>query len=587
MKKYLFLIFLLSFIIFSPSFNLHLAGDEYQSLWRYKLYFDGDIAGVWNKFNVFFTDYGPQDTFMSFIYKYASLNPIYYYIASFLLRLIASISVIPLVYRITRNRLASCISALFFAITTTGLESTDWVFNMPVYLAIASFNFFLYSYIEVIETKKLSWLVLSVALYGLTFILMPIRMSFLPLFILVCEFYWNYRNFNLQTLKSSTIRILVFFIALFVIFSSTNIGNSVLGYKSNEQNNTQLISKFSAYFSGVSKIFTDKKYTYLINPIGQIGAVVIPSNLVPGHREILSVRQQIKYVIFPSLFVFSIVLTILKKSFGFSKKSYLLQLIFSFIWTYFIWSIFSLKAIYPVQTSQLVSLVWGGYTLIIFFEIFRATFSKKTFSFYFVVALATIVLSFVQYWIRNPESVQVTFSRYLIIPAQGLALLLGLVLASGKNKLVMKFVVLSLIGVHMYTSYLYLFHLSEVRNIKMTENIRRSIPNVFSDNTMDKPKVFYFEPKNSEVLHHALLFGFPVIMSMQYNFNFNHNLIYTENWTEVVAAYQGGDGLKRFNFQYIKPVDPSNIYGYRLEENRLVDITSDIRAKLKADGLRQ
>ncbi len=139
---------ILSLLVFWPSFKLHLTGDDYLGLWRYHYYLDGHTTGIWNNLNFFLTDYGPQDTFTAIIHHFFDFQPIYYYLFSYLLRLLAAFSFFPLILSLTNNKNAAYLAILFFAITTTGLETTDWSFNMPSYLAIALMNTFLFVYLK-------------------------------------------------------------------------------------------------------------------------------------------------------------------------------------------------------------------------------------------------------------------------------------------------------------------------------------------------------------------------------------------------------------------------------------------------------
>lgn len=138
-----FLIILISLIVLYPSFNLALTGDDYLGLWRYNFYTSGRVGKVWDPISFFLTDYGPQDTFTAIIHYFVGFNSTPYYLFSFLFRLLAAFSFIPLIYYITKNKFAAVFTGLFFSVITTGLETTNWSFNAPSYLAILFLNLFL------------------------------------------------------------------------------------------------------------------------------------------------------------------------------------------------------------------------------------------------------------------------------------------------------------------------------------------------------------------------------------------------------------------------------------------------------------
>jgi len=184
-----------------------------------------------------------------------------------------------------------------------------------------------------------------------------------------------------------------------------------------------------------------------------------------------------------------------------------------------------------------------------------------------------------QYWLRDSHIIQVSNGRYLIIPAVGTALFIGALVGLAKRKTPIIFLVTILLLVHMYASHKYVSHLSTVRGISVTSEIRDTIPNVFTKDKLDNPIVFYFEPRNSEILHHSLLFGFPVIMATQYDFMNIFNIVYTDNWAEVVSAYIDGEGVRRFGAK-VEPVALENIYSYRLDGITLIETTDQTRSRL-------
>lgn len=575
----IFFVFFISFLVLRPSFNLHLSGDDYQSFWRYREYYTGMIPGEWNDTKIFLTDYGPQDIAMSLIQRHLGFKPQPYYIASYILRLLGALSFIPLIYSFSKNKNAAFIGALFFSVTLTGLESTDWVFNMPAYLAIVFLNIFLLVLLKSKEKDNPRLIVLSGILFAITIILMPIRMLFLPAVVVLVEFYWFFIKRDKKTVISGFLRISMYALVLYMIFSIGNIGNSLVGYGGQSSGST--LTKVSAYFSGLTTQISRGQYQMLLYPVGQIGSIIFPNTIVFPTRELIGNLRTLLLFVVPSLVILHVLLYFLKQGFPeITSTSRKKTFILCTIWALSSFSLFKLYITYPLQTSFFIPVLVGGYVIATLGMLIWTYKHNSQFIFYVSLPIIIITFSFVQYWLRDPQIIQPTFGRYLIIPAAGLTLLLGALISLSKDKTYMYILVIPLLATHMYASHKYVKHLAAVRNIEMTEILRNSIPDVFTEEKLDKPMVFYFEPKDSEILHHSLLFGFPVIMATQYQFMNIFNIAYTDSWQEVSAAYQTDDGLKRFGTKEEK-VQLDNVYSYKLDGTNLIDTTEETRNKLE------
>ena len=572
----------ISLIVFFPSFKLHLSGDDYQSLWRYLLYKEGIIPGRWTDIKIFFTDYGPQDIFMQSVFQLFGLKPFFYYGFSYLSRLLAAFSFLPLIYFLTKSKAAAFFSSLLFSVATPGLETTDWVFNMPSYLAIFFFNLFLITFFKLKEKYNSSLLLLSILLFTITIVAMPIRMVFLPVLLVLSEGYWLIRNRKFSVIKDGFAKITVYIITFIIILAVTNIGGTIgLGYDS-QRDVAGWKSNIEHYFSGIQEPFSEKKYQYFLYPVGQIGNIIIPNNLIRPRWEILTRSRSLFFVVIPSFVVVYFALKFLKRSYPqITERSRRVSLIILSCWAVFVWFFFAAPSKYQLATSVFMAMLFGGYVLTMLALLFIKNFKSKTNSYLILFAVLTIILSFAQYWVRNPNMVLVTYNRYFIIPAAGLAFLVGIIIGFAKNKSPIVVGSFCLVGLHMLSSFYYLNHLSKVREVKNTDNIRSAIPNIFTQEKLKNSILFYFEPQGSEVLHHSLLFGFPVIMSIQYDFLSNVNLIYTDDWSEVVSAHQTGEGTRRFNPLKIEPVKLDNIYSYELFGFDLSETTEETRSKLK------
>src|SRR5882724_3818576 len=270
LKKYYFFFFVLLIIAggyFSlrESFKLTLFGDDWLVFWRYLFHLGPPSSGEFNYLTYFLTVYGPEDMSLGIFQPLFGYHSIYYYSVSFLLRILAALSIYPLTYFLTKNKTSSLVASLFFAISYIGIETTNWVFNMPSYLAIITFSFFL---ILLCSRKYLNFKkgFLLGFLFYLTFIIQPIRMTGLPIRILLIEFFWLLEKPSFSTLKQIFIRFLIIFIAfLFVKFGGQSISTS-------GEMVQRVLTGLSFITNQINTGYTD----VLMNPFILVGSLFIP-----------------------------------------------------------------------------------------------------------------------------------------------------------------------------------------------------------------------------------------------------------------------------------------------------------------------
>lgn len=267
-------IIFISLFTFWPSFNLGLFGDDWLAFFRYLQYLGPNAQGSWNHLTYFLTSYGPEDMIMGLLQKIYGYNSMLYYLTSYFLRLIASFSLYPLVFYLTRNKLSSFLAVLFFSITSIGLETTNWVFNMPSYIAITFLNLFLYFYIRSKDERKIEIFVASILFLFLAIVSQPIRMHGLLPFILIMEFFWLIRG-GINQLSQALIRIgvfaSIFAITLLFLSSSPVVTGSIL---------------FTDGVKAISKLLNEGRLDFLFNPLIILGGFFTPEPIFQTNKII-------------------------------------------------------------------------------------------------------------------------------------------------------------------------------------------------------------------------------------------------------------------------------------------------------------
>ncbi len=255
-----------SFLTFYPVFKLGLFGDDWIAIFNYQRYLGPNSSGQWNHLTYYLTSYGPQEIVIGLLQKIYGLNSFYYQLTSYFLRLFAAFSIYPVTWYLTRNKQAAFFAVLFLSITTIGLETTVWVFNMQSYIAIFFLNLFFFFYLKSRFEQNIKLLVLAGLLFAITFILQSIRMHGLLFFIIVMELFWLFQKPTKTLIKQILPRIFLFtciFIVIFLTLSKSPVASSS--------------SVTNEIMTTLTKIIYESKTSLLLNPVKTIGSIFIPS----------------------------------------------------------------------------------------------------------------------------------------------------------------------------------------------------------------------------------------------------------------------------------------------------------------------
>lgn len=352
---FVLLITLITYLAVGESLKFGLNGDDWQALYFYIIRFTtfGSHFDIKN-FSTGVSNYTFTHIIMGLIYRVFSFNPFPYYLFSMIFRIIAALSFYLAVNSVTKNKMAAYLSSIFFAVMYTGIETTNWVFNMNTYISISLFNLFLHLYyskdFSVFSKRSiLSSLVLTASfmitqnrMHGLLF-LIPIlvffriryfKKVFNKFFMGVTILYLPIFLFRLLTRSSNDIAYTPYFlqsltqwkILILSLFSS--IGNAIVPewlydfFKITNQSKTILIASilFLLYLFISKRISNNKKYfSVLIFLFTAVIFLIIPL-LVYGSPTILSSDH--RYLIIPGAYIliaFAILLADLWQS---SKQIY-------------------------------------------------------------------------------------------------------------------------------------------------------------------------------------------------------------------------------------------------------------------------
>jgi hypothetical protein len=574
---YALFILLASFFTLHSSFSLAFDGDSYLTLWRY---LDTvEVQKIYTPFSYFFTDYGPQDSIFALLYKLFGLVPIYFYIVSFLLRYLASLSVFALTTYLSKNRFAGFLSGLLFSVSTAGLETTNWVFNMPSYLAISFLCLFFIIYFYQKKNSTITLQILLWILFIVTIVIQPIRMAFLPVLVIFLEITCFFFERTKTQLKSIATKIFIVLVISFILFAKGSIGNSIGIYgQQNERLSGNWMPQIQKYFSITSEESMSNHPESLLLPIAQIGKIIYPDTMFP-ERLVPNLQVRVVKVTIFFLFIFAIFLVLCRSALSkISVRSALFAVVSYTILSILIWDFFIRIPQYAIMGANYLAFLLGG-MYITFTVLLFAHYKPQRLILFFPSIL--LIFSFLIPWIRSPLLLQETINRYLIVGSAAFAIFVGMLftLISKNYYKFLNIGIILLIIVNIVASQKYLGNLAHVREYQTTERIRKSISDAIDFDKSNEPLIFYFESDNKELLYHSLLFGFPVIMAFEKGFWNWNGIAYTESWYEFEDAYKTGQSLKRFSIPPA-PVPLDNMYSFKIKDTTVIDTTESMRERL-------
>lgn len=160
------------------SFMFSLYGDDWLVIYLYS-FPDGDpsrfgqLPGILS----FLTPYGPSIFLMGKLYEIFGTNYSLYFIVSFLFKLFASWTLFLAIQKITKVKIISILISILFLVGFIGIQTTEWVFYMNVYLATAFFFLAIYFQFKFFETYKKTDLINQFIFFTISIIAAPVRLS--------------------------------------------------------------------------------------------------------------------------------------------------------------------------------------------------------------------------------------------------------------------------------------------------------------------------------------------------------------------------------------------------------------------------
>lgn len=571
--------------VYQSVFKLELQGDTWQYAWAHQIYYESNVFG-YESLKGMRTSLGGASLTFGLIQNNFGLNPIIYYSLSVVFKFLSVVCFFLLARKLTNNLLASIVASVLLSVTFAGVEATHWVFNMYAYIGLTFITLSIYYLLDLPDKFSAKQWAISYTLACLGVWYATMRTSGIIPLILV----WSLYRVVIKRNRDS-IRNLVFWTVGFILFIV--IDKFLLG---------QMESDYSRYYiigQGINAVQIQTsmgKYDFLLSPATNLGTAILP-DITWYNFEFTKLfsflgPSQFRTVILPSLAIFAVVSWILSTLLNRGKKAshlitpqYIVLFSLGLIWTIINYIILKAGPLNFQSWLYLALTLFGGYFYIwcIFLVLFKGL-PQNLKDLFFI----TLIWSFIHLLIplfMNGGPILGTYHRYMVSTAPAVALFIAGLITLGyvyQNRLFRTFVLLVaflMIFSHGINTKYFFDHKAVVHNREQLGHIwdgfTKVVPNR-PEYAKDNPPTIWFEaadnPLDQEILFEDLYFGFLFQASIKYGWNPHAGAgLYHQNYKELVEAVRKDPSLL------------DELYGVRVENRSVVDITGSLKDKILSD----
>lgn len=579
--EYLGVILLFSFLVYialGKSLHFSLFGDDW-----FMFYVIDKHYGPGNQFSYlslkgYSQPWGVMNLCLIVIrhlFGYASYG---YFLVSMGLRVLASLAGYIFLSKFIKSKWIALIASLFVAVGYSGIESSNYVLHMNVYLVILFLFMSLTFLIESYKSRFWKFL-LGCFFFAVALAVNPIRSHGLLPFILVFDLVFskviakiNFKIVILRQLFLIASALVIYKMGFFGEVHAANVINiKIIQNMLNEGNYTFI----SAFVTNLGKTFLPDLYTAKL------------SSLLP-----LLGGNWYKWFVALGLFIESLLFFVFT---GFTREriknfTFVLSiLIINFSLIFFVLKQFPHdQSLFLILLNTFIGIFFIGFLFWSIYIFFISKVEKKTTELVGMIAGPVLILtSLVVPLVFNPGAIIGSDGRYLTLSLAGVAITLACLLKivfenSKKVAFFVLIVFLSLLAFNVKNDREYMNRLYITRNVEVTDLMWTKLFGFLPKNYPDKLLVFYFDDKdNPGLANNTILFGFPPRMALEYKIKDASKIpTFTNIYSEVVSTVTDGKAFLRLGYPQ-KKVSIDQIYAFKFtKEGDLVNITESVRKDL-------
>jgi hypothetical protein len=466
-----------------------------------------------------FHPYGMQQWSFGKLYDLIGYQPFWFYFTSLILRSLAAFSILYLTYNITKNKIASFVAGLLFALGFTGLETTDVVNNSNTYLSITLILFSTVYLFKLLQKYNFRDFIMANLLYFLSIIVAPIRVFAFIIWFSTSVLFLIKRppetNFKKLAFLFTSLTLITLFLVRMGTFGSTNPGaNSFLN---SFEDSVTTISQ--------SVLLGDNKYIKYF-AIGIANAIVpepFMDRIAPN--QILNKVIGVSYIAVVSLFTLFLLLKRNKPII----LTYLAMFLFWLPLFYFAyWSVWLQREPYLTSYRRYMTVPFAG----------------------FIIAFGLVVSLLEK---ARPKD------KYLKLGIYAIAF--------------------TFVFIHARENYLYLYRASADRNSRYISSIWSQLQEDVPRLPPDEPSFFYFSyDKTSTLAYNTLIADFPTHAAVVYKIPPYPpaNPLPVTSLDELALIVNDGSPLVKHGYKP-EPVPWSRIFAFKLAGDKLVNIKAEVK----------
>lgn len=274
--RILFILIVIGLLTHFQTLKFGLFGDDWQAIYWYLS--QETVGGYFNNLPgllKYLTQYGGQLLLTGIAYDLFGSNYSYYYITSLLFKITASFSLYLLIKKLTvvepEHNIAfiPLISAILFLAGITGIQTTDFVVQMGVFLAAALSFLSIYLLYQSIELKSMQNGLISLILGTLAIVIAPIRL-FPFILIFPASILFIYQIYGSR--KNLWLIFILFLTWIFIVSSLWYIGV----FSAPGQISLSYISALKQFVS----VLTSNPLILVLTFFQWLGVVIIPDQFI-------------------------------------------------------------------------------------------------------------------------------------------------------------------------------------------------------------------------------------------------------------------------------------------------------------------
>lgn len=578
-------IFVIQLFVFYPTRKLSLFGDDWLAFWRFETIVNSDpYQQGYNYLTYFLTPYGPQDVTMGIISKLFGYEALPYYIISFLLRFVLVVVVYFTTLKFFKNQLAAFASSAFISITITGLETTNWVFNMPSYLGVTFFVGFIYFFFLSFQKDELKNLLKGYFLLFFALVIVPIRMHGVIPMVLMVELLWLMKNRYTLVFKKALLRIPLVILVFWIV---KQVGNSFGSPQ-------ETIDRITGGINLITNLFIKEgTEEVVLFPIATFGNMIFPEVLwdkVDDFFKIPFLGRPRPFVLLSSLLFGTYIYLAAKLKNRLDKKEIS---VFGFVGVTLNLLVYVFYKLNPITFSSIPSIgatLIGFYTISFYLLLVYFKHIDRKFHVFTLTVLSIPILFMLLPWFMASYTIFPANHRYTIVSAIGVSLLFGILFITKINRKTLLIILTFFLFVNGCVSKMYFDNLVQKRDVEISNKIWTVVHSVIPKYDGQRYHVVYFEGdgNNGDVIHNNVFFGYPPRSSIEQKIiNKDDIPVAITTYDDLVNMVINGGSLVAHAKEPEKlPIE--RVYAFRITGNSaetviVLDITEKIRNKLKEE----